>query len=96
MISFNISVRRGPDWRRAFPYVAAGLFLLYVYGLLWWALAAAAVAFGVYRAYVWHQVRCAEEAAVSARADAQHNLVMSGDERGVFGESYETHRKCVG
>ncbi len=94
-VDFGITVRRGLDWRALFPYVVAGLVVLWSLGWLLKAAVVAVVCFGVYRAYLWHQARCAEEAAVAARADRQHNLVMSGDERGVFGDSYETHRKCV-
>lgn len=95
-INVEVSVRRGVDWRRAFPYVVTAVFLLYIYGLLWWAVAAALVVYGLRWLYRWHLAAVAEAEALTARADSQHQQVMSGDERGVYGpaaEAMESFRK---
>ena len=75
----------------------AGLFgLLLVVGIIikfiWWILSAVAlvVMFFVARALVrWYDERRAAEAryrdGLAARADQQHNWVMRGDERGIYG-----------
>jgi hypothetical protein len=75
----------------------AGLFgLLLLIGIIikfiWWILAAVAlvVVFFIGRAVVrWYDKRQAAEAryrgALAARADQQHNWVLQGDDRGIFG-----------
>lgn len=69
------------------------LFLIGFIGLyFWWIVAIAAVVgaawFGM-RAWKASEERAAAQAkaaaAVSARADQQHNWALSGDDRGVFG-----------
>ncbi len=75
----------------------AGLFgLLLLIGIIikfiWWILGAVAlvVVFFIGRAVVrWYDERRAAEAryrdGLAARADQQHNWVMQGDERGIYG-----------
>ncbi len=75
----------------------AGLFgLLLLIGIIikfiWWIAGAVALvaAFVIGRAIVlWYDERCAVQAryrdGLVARADQQHNWVMRGDERGIYG-----------
>lgn len=84
-MNIEISVR---ERRRLFPWVATAVFMLWVYGLLWWALAAAVVVLVAWRGYRRYLAVQAENEAVAARADVQHRQVMSGDERGVYGSGY--------
>lgn len=88
-MNIHVSVRRGPDWRRLFPWVATALFLLWVNGLLWWALPVGAAVYGGHRARQRYLRGCEVRAAVAARADRQHQQVMCGDERGVYGSGYD-------
>lgn len=71
----------------------AVLVLIYlVIKFIWWIVAAAGVVatFFVVRAIVREtrrrrEVQAALRAEISARADQQHNWVMQGDDRGIFG-----------
>ena len=89
MGSINITVRTGPDWRALFPYVVAGLVVLWSLGWLLKAALLAAVVYGLRWLYRWHLAAVTEAEALTARADLQHQQVMSGDERGVYGDAAE-------
>ncbi len=93
MGSINITVRSGPDWRALFPYVVAGLVVLWSLGWLLKAALLAAVVYGAYRAYLWHLAAVAEVEALTERADIQHQQVMSGDEHGVYGPAAEAMQR---
>lgn len=71
-----------------------GLLLLIavIVKFIWWILGAAALVglFFLARAFVrWHDQRSAEYAryreAIAARADQQHDWVLRGDDRGIYG-----------
>jgi hypothetical protein len=58
------------------------LVVVWRFGPLWWARHCAAVEA--------EQQRLAE---IAARADAQHNQVLQGDERGMYGEAWSSVRQ---
>lgn len=71
-----------------------GLLLLiaFIVKFIWWILGVAALVglFFLGRALVrWYDKRSAEHAryreAIAARADQQHNWVLRGDDRGIYG-----------
>lgn len=73
-------------------FIALVLVIWFVTTFFWWIVAglAAVVAFYVGRAILrWHRqqqaLHAAFCAAVAARADQQHNWVLQGDERGIYG-----------
>jgi fatty acid desaturase len=72
--------------------LALAVIIWIIVKLFWWIVGAAALVglFFVGRAIVrWHAKRSAEHAryrqAIAARADQQHNWVLRGDDRGIYG-----------
>lgn len=89
----EVRVYRRRDYRRLVPWVLTVVFLLWVWGVLWWAVAAA-VAVGV--GWWVHQGVQAAEArnqALRERADTQHRQTLTGDEHGTYGDGYNTWKK---
>lgn len=71
------------------PLLLTALFLLWVYGVFWWAVGAAAVAYLGWSTYKRLEEQRAADVETARRADMQHNQTMSGDERGVYGTATE-------
>lgn len=92
-VDIEVEVRQGPDYGKALGWTAVGLYVLWYCGLLWWVLAALALA-----ALVWQVARMidanrAAKKAIIDRADRQHQQVMCGDERGIYGTGYRDWRR---
>lgn len=86
MTTVTVSVTESRGFRgRIVPIVVTVVFLAWVYGWLWWLLAAASVAAAVHRFRQWEHARAADHAAIAARADQQHAWVLAGDPRGTYG-----------
>ena len=94
-LHFNVEEeqQQDGDWLPgAVVSAAIVVFLLYVFGLLWWALAAVVAAVSVRAAQIHHRQAAGARDAVLCRLDDQHRQVMSGDARGLYGAGYEAWR----
>ena len=100
MSTTNVSVHviitdspQPPPWARAVAVVLTVVVVAWVLGWLWWLVAAVAVYVAARLGHQCYQraevaqdferQRCAE---IAARADQQHAWVLTGDDRGVYGE----------
>lgn len=76
--------------RNFIPALCALLFVLYVNGWLWWALSVAAAGYLVWSTHKRLEAQRAADAVIAARADLQHTQTLAGDERGIYGQGYQT------
>lgn len=75
--------------RNGFAAGCAVLFVLWVNGWLWWAVAGAAAVYLVWSTYKRLEAKQAADAAVALRADVQHRQALKGDPHGVYGAGAE-------
>jgi hypothetical protein len=96
-ITITVTVReeQQPVWARAVAAGTAVVVFAYALGLLWWLAAAAALFVAARVGAAWYRrMRAAavleeqRRAAIADRADQQHQWVMAGDPRGVYGVNY--------
>lgn len=88
----------GPIWGLLFWLLVLGLAIKFI----WWIAVAAVIAalFFVIRAIVRNvhdrqQAAAQLDAAIARRADEQHNWVLSGDSKGIFGPDGDTSMQSV-
>ena len=79
--------------RLAWQFLGTLIVMALIYHFIWWIVGIAAVILGVIAGVkCWQHYEVSAEAeakrlaAIEARADEQHNWVMQGDERGLFGQ----------
>lgn len=75
--------------RNGFAAGCAVLFVLYVYGWLWWAVGAAAAAYLLWSTHKRLEEKRAADAAIALRADEQHRQALAGDPHGIYGAGAE-------
>jgi len=85
-VEVEIEVQR--ERQSVWPVVVVGLYVLWLCGLLWWVLAAVAVAAAIWQ--ISRMIEAGNEArqAILDRAELQHRQVLAGDERGTYGDGY--------
>lgn len=92
-IDIEVEVWQGPDYGKIFAWAAVAVYVLWLTGLLWWTFGAIALIVAVWQIVRMVQAAEAAKRAIVHRAELQHQQVLSGDERGVYGDGYQDWRR---